>query len=361
MFNWTTTTIINSLEDATTGDKLVKVWKNAENGSGFSGSYPVIKIKRDHTFETRYITNIYKAVAKDPVKCKATLDFTKIVTKLKALVDAGSISPQIYGRLAFYIALEGSEESIYANDMYQKGKPFSIGFGPVTITKDSVVEDAAKAIVKNLVKNATNAIYGKRLFKLTAYGETSVVLEGTSEFQRFNFINVAVDDSSEEVLVSDYNFFFENEDSGISGIELNERGQNGFGTYLYMIRNLQLPTVHNTRWLHLREDEKPVVGAKYTQYIVNYCAPSMANPGLTVVGQHNMSATTHVFWVNENVADQFEAFLVDAGINPEAVALAKGNKVKEDAKVGTEFSVNHEQTIEHTKSKKAAGSASDRV
>ena len=128
-----------------------------------------------------------------------------------------------------------------------------------------------------------------------------------------------------------------------------------------MIRNLQLPTVHNTKWLRLKEDEKPVVGAKYTQYIVNYCAPSMANPGLTVVGQHNMSATTHVFWVNENVADQFEAFLVDAGINPEAVALAKGNKVKEDAKVGTEFSVNHEQTVEHTKSKKAAGSASDRV
>lgn len=44
----------------------------------FSGSYPIIKIKRDHTFETRYITNVYKAVAKDPVKCKATLDFTKL-------------------------------------------------------------------------------------------------------------------------------------------------------------------------------------------------------------------------------------------------------------------------------------------
>ena len=84
MFNWTTTTIINSLEDATTGDKLVKVWKNAENGSGFSGSYPIIKIKRDHTFETRYITNVYKAAAKDPVKCKATLDFTIIVAKQTA-------------------------------------------------------------------------------------------------------------------------------------------------------------------------------------------------------------------------------------------------------------------------------------
>ena len=245
--------------------------------------------------------------------------------------------------------------------MYQKGKPFSIGFGPVTITKDSIVEDAAKAIVKNLVKNATNAIYGKRLFKLTAYGETSVVLEGTSEFQRFNFINVAVDDSSEEVLVSDYNFFFENEDSGVSGIKLDERGQNGFGTYLYMIRNLQLPTVHNTRWLHLREDEKPVVGAKYTQYIVNYCAPSMANPGLTVVGQHNMSATTHVFWVNEAIVADFEKFLTAAGITPETVALAEGNKVKDNTKAGTEFPVNHEQTVEHTKSKKAAGSASDRV
>lgn len=360
MFNWTTTTIINSLKDATTGDDLVKVWSKAENGSGFSGSYPVIKIKRDYTFETRYITNVYKAVAKDPVKCKATIDFTKIVAKLKALVDAGSISPQIYGRLAFYIALEGSEESIYANDMYQKGKPFSIGFGPVTITKDSdeaALTKAAQAIVKNLVKNATNSIYGKRLFELTvsSAADTSVVLEGTSEFQRFNFINVAVDDISEEVLVSDYNFFFENEDSGTSGITLNERGENSFGTYLYMIKNLQLPTVHNTKWLRLKEDEKPVVGAKYTQYIVNYCAPSMANPGLTVVGQHNMSATTHVFWVNEAIVADFEKFLTAASITPEVAAA----KVKD--KAGTEFSVNHEQTVEHTKSKKAAGGAAEKV
>ena len=47
MFNWTTTTIINSLEDATTGDKLVKVWKNAENGSGFSGSYHSLRSGAD--------------------------------------------------------------------------------------------------------------------------------------------------------------------------------------------------------------------------------------------------------------------------------------------------------------------------
>ena len=68
-----------------------------------------------------------------------------------------------------------------------------------------------------------------------------------------------------------------------------------------------------------------------------------------------MSATTHVFWVNENVANEFEAFLTAAGITPEVAAA----KVKD--KAGTEFSVNHEQTVEHTKSKKAAGSASDRV
>jgi hypothetical protein len=50
--------------------------------------------------------------------------------------------------------------------------------------------------------------------------------------------------------------------------------------------------------MNVQKDEMPVVGAVYTQYIINYYAPSTANPSFTAVGNRSMSETTHVFWVN---------------------------------------------------------------
>ena len=126
MFNWTTTTIINSLKDYTTGADLVKVWTKESDAdasglkAGFSGAYPVIKIKRDKTFEARYVSKIYKAIANNPILCEMTINCEELLNNIA--------SKPAHVRLSFYVALEGTEESIYANDWYQKGKPFSIGF-----------------------------------------------------------------------------------------------------------------------------------------------------------------------------------------------------------------------------------------
>ena len=356
MFNWTTTTIINSLKDYTTGADLIKVWTGASGEdaaglkAGFSGTYPVIKIKRDKTFETRYISKIYKAIANNPILCEMTVDCDKLL----ALVT----TKPAHVRLSFYVALEGSEESIYANDWYQKGKPFSIGF-------DVTATDTAATIAAKIKKNAEKfgvVIYGKKVFDLIDNGDNTLTLKGTHEYQRFKMAAVAIDDVIDEQIVD----YFEDgaEATSEGGVfELVKRGVNGFGTYHQLVKDLRLPTAHHTKWLQLKEDEKPVVGAKYNQYIITYCAPSMANPGFTVIGQHNMSVTTHVFWVNQAVDTEFQAALTAAGITPEVVNTVTVDEqtkadtavapteagVKTSASAGTNYSVNHEQTLKDKK------------
>ena len=270
--------------------------------------------------------------------------------KLLALVT----TTPAHVRLSFYIALEGSEESIYANDFYQKGKPFSIGF---EVTKADTAATIAAKIKKNAEKFGV-VIYGKKVFDLIDNGDNTLTLKGTHEYQRFKMAAVAIDDVIDEQIVD----YFEDgaETTSEGGVfELVQRGINGFGTYHQLVKDLRLPTAHHTKWLQLKEDEKPVVGAKYNQYIITYCAPSMANPGFTVIGQHNMSVTTHVFWVNQAVDTEFQAALTAAGITPEVVnTVTVDEQTKADTKVasteagvktstnaGKKYSVNHEQTL----------------
>lgn len=353
MFNWTTTTILNSLKDFTTGADLVKVWASASDvdadglKAGFSGSYPVIKIKRDFTFESRYITKVYKAYAGDPTLCEIKVDCSKISDAIAAEDRPSHV------RLSFYVALEGSEESIYANDGYQKGKPFSVGF-------EVTASDTGASIAKKIKKNAEKygvIMYGKKIFDLTV-ADAVLTIKGTHEYQRFKNAIVAVDDVIDETIVDVY----EDGETASEGevFTLVNRGTNGFGTAHQLMKDLRLPTAQNTRWLALKEDEKVAVGAKYNQYIVNYCAPSLANPGLSVVGQHGNSATTHVFWVNQAIDADFKAYFTTLGVTVEEVNKEDGTAnnvtVKATADAGTKYSENHEQSeeVSHSKTKKAS-------
>lgn len=383
MFNWTTTTIINSLEDYTTGLPLIRVWNgpasvDAEGNAftedpkvaGFSGVGPVIKIKRDHTFEGRYISTVYKAIANNPILCEMSIDASALYGLVK--------EKPAHLRLSFYVSLEGSEESIYANDWYQKGKPFSIGF-------DVTENDDAASIAAKVKKNAEKygvVMYGKKVFDLSVDG-TTLTLKGTHEYQRIKMAAVTLDDGIDEKLVDFYEDGVDKVSEGKVFTRV-ERGLNGFGTYHQLVKDLRLPTVHHNKWLQIKEDEKPVVGAKYNQYIITYCAPSMANPGFTVVGQHNMSLTTHVFWVNQAVDEAFQTELAkvatisvvnkvtseggkDVTTKVGAVdtkvemldakqAVITDNKVRTDG--GKDYSVNHEQNLVHSEVEAPEGKTS---
>ena len=282
MFNWTTTTLINEIPN------------NAVVKEG------VLRLGK-HLFEKRWVESIRKAVGHQPTICEAALDMTKV----KEALDKAEAK---VARLYLYVGLEGSEESIYANDWYRKGMPLSVSF----------TNDNADKMVANVVDtvNRFNVFTKvKKVLDVSAKdGEaTTLVIKGTHEHQRLQKIQVLVDAGfGEEVAVVDY----ELNHKADAAVKDEVKGVNGFGTYSQLLKDLRLPTANHNHWLSVQKDEMPIVGALYTQYIITYYAPSTANPSFTAVGNRSMSETTHVFWVKSDLVADWEAVL--ATIDPDA-------------------------------------------
>ena len=294
MFNFATTTIINSDTDVRS-DKALFSSIAADDKHG-----AILRIKRDFTFEMPYIQKVYKRVAAKAVPAQVTVDCDKLI---KAL-PANTIYP-LSGRIGLYVALEGSEESVFANDFYQKGLPFSIGYciKSADVTATELGEQIAKTANKfNL------ATVGRRLFDVTATAGV-VTFKCTDEYMRFKAVVVLTDlgDSEEEVA-----HLFDGEQGNTQTvITVVNRGTNGFGTFRHLVKDLRLPTAMNTNWTALRQSERPVPGALYNQYVVYYKAPSGTNPSLVAVGHETQSKTAHVFWVRQDYATAFEAVVAE--------------------------------------------------
>lgn len=277
MFNWTTTTLVNELP-----------FFNEETGK--------LRIGK-HLFEKRWVESIRKAEGHDYKLCEATVDLSK--------VDFGA---NTVARLYIYVGLEGSEESIYANDWYRKGMPLSVSFAV------GAAADMAKAI-EDTVKTFNVFTKVKKVLDVKAEGSV-LTIKGTHEHQRLQKIAILVADATsvlgEEKVIVEYE---KNRKAAADVVTIVEPGVNGFGTYSQLLKDLRLPTAAHTGWLNVQKDEMPIVGALYTQYIINYYAPSTANPSFTAVGNRSMSETTHVFWVKNDLVEAWEAKL--AAIDPD--------------------------------------------
>ena len=271
MFNWTTTTLVNEIPANFVYDK--------DKG--------VVRIGK-HLFEKRWVENIRKAEGKTVELCEANLDLAKVKEAIAANEDTKKAS---VARLYIYVGLEGSEESIYANDWYRKGMPLSVSFN---VTSNAT--EMADAIA-DTVKTFNVFTKVKKVLDVTA--EAGVLnIKGTHEHQRIEKIQILVEvGAGEEKAVVDYELrprTNRTEDA----VTMVKAGRNGFGTYSQLLKDLRLPTAVHNHWLSVQKDEMPIVGALYDQYIITYYAPSTANPSFTAVGNRSMSETTHVFWVN---------------------------------------------------------------
>lgn len=294
MFNWTTTTIVNELP------------KIFSEGNG-------VRIA-NKLFEKRWIESIRKAEGKTMELCKATINMSTVKT---------AIGTSQVARLYIYVGLEGSEESIYANDWYRKGMPLSVSFA------NDTAANMATAI-KDTVDKFNVFTKVKKILNVTTSG-SNLVIEGTHEHQRIQKIAILVNDVDsvigEEKAVLEWTLsdtLYNNKvDVEFNGVTLNKVGRNGFGTYSHLIKDITLPTGYNTNWSSVHKDTMPIVGALYTQYIINYYAPSESNPSFTAVGNRSMSATTHVFWVKSDLVDTWETAI--AGIDPDGNGIADEN------------------------------------
>lgn len=293
MFNWTTTTFINALPHIASE----KEGKALRIGNKL--------------FEKRWVESIRKAEGHNYELCEAQVD----LTALEATLQDYNVA-----RLYIYVGLEGSEESIYANDWYRKGMPLSVSFA----TGEAAV--MAKEIV-DTVKDFNVFTKVKKVLDVTAEGGV-LTIKGTHEHQRLQRIAILVEDTDsvlhEEKVITEY---IRNRKETATGITSVKVGVNGFGTYSQLTKDLSLPTAAQTHWTSVTKDERPIVGALYTQYIITYYAPSTANPSFTAVGNRSMSETTHVFWVKSDLVNDWEAEL--KAIDPDAVeGIQTSNKKK---------------------------------
>ena len=285
MFNWTTTTLINELPHF-----------------GVEMNGKALRIGK-HLFEKRWVESIRKAEGKTVEICEAELDMNKVKT---------AMGENKVARLYLYVSLDGSEESIYANDWYRKGMPLSVSF-----TNDTAV-NMAKAIVDTV--NRFNIFTKVKKVLEVKENEGILTIKGTHEHQRLQKIQVLVDAGyGEETAIIDYELNHKESDAVT---EIN-KGRNGFGTYSQLLKDLRLPTAVHNHWMNVQKDEMPIVGALYTQYIINYYAPSTANPSFTAIGNRSMSETTHVFWVKSDLVEAWEAKL--ATIDPDGNGIANEN------------------------------------
>lgn len=314
--NFQTQTIINSNLDP-----------DSHAGSQwlFKGKGKVLRVKRDFVFNKDNVKVIRKAVGHDATACKAVIDFTKVTNAL--VWDEGETKK--YCRLDIYLGVEGAEPYIYSTPWVQKGMPFWVEFTVVKGQEDKVAETVANMIKKNHL-----FLVDKDLLAV-AVADNKLTLTGNTEYQRFRKVDVltfsAVADDADvvaELVKKPADGAPEAEITAHTNaaIKEEERGKNSFGTYSQIVKDLRLPTAANYQWTHVRQVETPIVGAIYNQYIIEYCAPA-ANDGLHAVGQRMDSHTTHVFWVNQEVAGEWETAL--AVIDPDGGALDAENVASE--------------------------------
>lgn len=270
MFQYTNTIVLNSLKDVTTGlDKIVK-------GSDY------VEVRRVNKYLKSNVSAMYKRAASDPVIGKAEFTIT-------------NPGVGIY-RLKLYMRLSGSQNSYYANDFVFKGKPFVYEF---RITSASTgAADVAKEIKRVIDK--IQAFYGDKYIKVET-SDAKLTIHGVDEYQLFTEAKIQkLNTAANNPLTNEV---FEDVIEGTI-----TKSVEGFGTYTHILKDLRLPTIEARKFEAVNQEELPVPGAKYNQYIIEYKVDRGLFGG-AAVGQQVTSKTTHVFYVLSSLATEFETAL----------------------------------------------------
>lgn len=306
MFQFTTTNVINSNVDLTTGKEL---W-SAQKADDTKGLVASLNIKRVNNFKQPNVVHIFKSEYTAPKNAQATLDLSTV----------GGTKGEAY-RLSIYIRLSQSlQSSYYSNDMVFKGKPLSVEFN----WQDSPAATAKK--LADIIKKYEIAVYEKPIVKVAADGN-ELVIDATDQYQRFYTVEIEKYDADAYHGMGEYTPVIAAHEAAhedYDGTNKIVQGVEGFGTYEWLLHNLRLPTTMRTRIYAMNSDETPIPGAKYNEYVIHYCV-NRGILGTNAVGDMVKSMTTHVFYVNQNVAAEFEAALLEIAPTEGIVAAIKAD------------------------------------
>ena len=320
MFQFTTTTVINSATDYTNPSVAL-----------FKGDPKYFDVKRVNRFKVKNIRSVYRQVPVAPSNAKATIDMDKVKETLNTKsVTKGTFRVEIYVHLA-----QSNNNPLYSNTWVVKGRPWTFEFS-ATSTEEG--ENIVAKVIKMITKFKLFTMDTEQL-KATKEG-AKLVLTAQDPYQIFSKVELQYFDPSIGTTTgccTPRGEYVSVENCGVTGVVTITSGNEGFGTFEWIMRNLRLPTAEQTRWSAPYQDDRPMVGATYTQYTLEYCE-NRGILGGDAVGEETKSVTTHVFFVNQVVKSQFESALTDAHITiltptqdaAEVDAAVKANQVAAD-------------------------------
>ena len=286
MYQFTKETIINSNLDS--------------NGTStrFSASNGVFNVLRSGNFKAVEVLSCYKNGYVAPEKEK--------------LVKTIALSPTATKVYRLYVKLNriNSYTSDFSNDMSYNALE---KYYEVTGVAADLVAPAANLVAAfETIINKENRIKDNPYFTVSKDSD-ELTLKVVDEYTHF----VKVEIQEITTSLTGYDSFTVVED--VLGGGTLTPGKEGFGTIKQITKNLRLPTLANTNWLALNQEEKPVAGGQYTQYSIKIMTNRGDMGGVSAMGQNVESITTHIFYVLSTLVTDWEKALATAGISIDTV------------------------------------------
>ena len=286
MYQFTKETIINSNLDS--NGVSTKFFADDANN--------VFSVLRSGNFPAARVTSAIKIPYVAPVK----------ETLTKTITTANSDVTKTY-RLYIKLKRVGSYTSDYANAMTRNFlEKFYEVVGVTSGTASTLVEALETAINKE--NNFKDNVY----FTVSKSG-AALTLTAIDEYTHFEKVEIQeVKASSASLTGYDSFTVLENVLAIVGGTYT--LGTEGFGTVKQITKNLRLPTLANTSWLAIGQDERPIPGGEYNCYILKLKTVDAEQGGVSTVGQELTSVTTHKFYVLNTLKTVWEAAMTEAGI-----------------------------------------------
>lgn len=285
MYQFTKETIINSNLDS--------------NGTStrFSASNGVFNVLRSGNFKAVEVLSCYKNGYVAPEKEK--------------LVKTIALSPTATNVYRLYVKLNriNSYTSDFSNDMSYNALEKYYEVTGVANAADLVAAFETIINKENRIKDNPYFTVSKDSAELTA----ELTLEVVDEYT--HFVKVEIQEITTSLTGYDSFTVVEN----VLGGGTLTPGKEGFGTIKQITKNLRLPTLANTNWLALNQEEKPVAGGQYTQYSIKIMTNRGDMGGVSAMGQNVESITTHIFYVLSTLVSDWEKALATAGISIDTV------------------------------------------
>ena len=267
----------------------------------FSAANGVLKVKKVGNYKAADVVSVHKQPGSNAVK------------EIAAITIPAGVATKTY-RLQIIVKQVGANVSEFANSLTRNNK--ILQFEVAGSTTPGTMAAALEAAIKAYNRDSKNAKCTVSLNTVT------LTLTGVDEYIRF--ASVEFHELAESVTGYDS---FEVKATGT----VSTPGSEGFGTPRWILKNLRMPTLENTGWTALHQDERPIPGGLYTQYSLKQAVKRGELQGMGAVGQEMTSVTTHVFYVLTGaVSAAFEAACATVGIqidtvNKAVTAVALGN------------------------------------